>query len=186
MKPTQPGKPIQPAPNLYLIGFRCTGKTSVGKTLAQILGRPFTDADRALEEHACATVARIVARDGWSVFRKMEKEVLARLAGMDGQIVATGGGVVIDLQNRAVLKQSGTTVWLRASAETILSRMGADAQTGSLRPALTDKGLEEEVRDTLARRKPLYAEAADLTVDTDGKTIETVCNLVLAELRNVE
>lgn len=178
--------PIKPAPNLYLIGFRCTGKTSVGKALAQLMGRPFMDTDRILEEEAGATVAQIVTRAGWPAFREMERNTIARLAGLGGTVVATGGGVVMDRKNRAALKQSGTAVWLQASAEAVQRRMNADTQTDSLRPALTDKGLEEEIRDTMDQRKPFYAEAADLIIDTDGKTIEAVCEIILTKIQDVE
>jgi shikimate kinase len=172
----------KPTTNIYLIGFRCTGKTSVGRALARALDRPFVDADRVLVEEAGATVAEIVERGGWDDFRDREKKVLGRLSSMNGHVIATGGGVVLDAENRAMLRQTGRVVWLRAGVATIRHRMTADHHSEAQRPALTPMGLEAEIRETLAQRDPLYREVADFTVETDRVAIDDIRGIIMTWL----
>lgn len=155
--------------NLWLIGYRCTGKTTVGRILAESAGLRFVDADVALTREIGQTISALVSERGWPVFRREESRILQNLARGDGQIVATGGGVILHPANVQIMRETGPVVWLTARPGTILSRLGEDPGTADNRPALTDEGLEAEVRTTLAEREPLYADAAHHAVETDGR-----------------
>ncbi len=160
---------------LYLIGYRCTGKTTVGRELARRLGWDFADTDAVLVENFGMSIAEWVEARGWARFRAAEREVLARIsrapgvaAPRPGIVVATGGGVILDPENLRRMRETGRTVWLRATPETIRQRMAGDAVTEAQRPPLTGGAADDEIDRVLAERTPRYAEAADLTVDTDN------------------
>ncbi|MHB8829250.1 MAG: shikimate kinase [Syntrophales bacterium] len=154
--------------NIILIGYRCTGKTSVGRLLAEMSGRPFFDTDEQVCLRTGKTIDRIVAEAGWTAFRKEESSVIGELARLEGAVVATGGGAVLDPANAQCLKKNGRVIWLVASADTIIRRIGNDASSGENRPSLSGDPLAEEVRKTLAQREPLYRRIADLVVNTDA------------------
>jgi shikimate kinase len=159
--------------NIYLIGFRCTGKTAVGTALAGRLGRDFIDADVYLESKYDKTVAEIFAEGGEPLFRDYESESLAELCAMDDLVVGAGGGAVLRDGNVRMMKQSGKCVLLVASAETIVKRMTADEKTESQRPALTDKAdMMSEVVHLLAYRQPFYEHAKDFEVSTEKLDVE--------------
>ncbi len=164
--------------NIFLIGFRCTGKSTVGKALAQSLGRSFVDADLVLEQQAGASIAQIVEKEGWQGFRSREKALVMELCKSSGKVVAPGGGAVLDEQNAALMSENGFVVWLNASAPTIAGRMEADAATAGQRPSLTGKGVLEEVCQVLEQRDPIYEKTAHLKVDTDGLSVEEVAQTV--------
>ncbi|MFH0731092.1 MAG: shikimate kinase [Pseudomonadota bacterium] len=161
--------------NIFLIGYRCTGKSTVGRGVAEKLNWKFVDADAELVSDQGCSIAQIVTQCGWEAFRRIEKSVLARLCESDNQIIATGGGVVLDGENVRCMKKNGPVIWLRASAETIYNRMTRDENTIASRPALTDKKTWDEILDTISERQPLYEAAMSGFVETDGKTVEAVC-----------
>ena len=161
--------------NIYLIGYRCTGKSVVGRALADALGRPFIDADDEMVRTHGMTIQHIVRAQGWEGFRKKEAHVLERISSLQGHVIATGGGVVLSPDNVSRMKQSGTVVWLRATPETIRQRLDGDTKTEQLRPSLTSKGVEDEVEEVLKHREPLYADAAHYAIDTDDNDVETIC-----------
>ncbi len=166
--------------NLFLIGYRCTGKSTVGRTLADRIGWPFVDTDQIIVETASAPIARIVAEKGWPYFREQERMALANVAAGNRQVVATGGGIILDARNMAAMQASGSVVWLMAGEWVIRTRLLADAATAGSRPALTNRGLIAEISAVLAERTPLYAKAADLTIDTDGMAISSICDRIKA------
>ena len=172
--------------NIYLIGYRATGKTTVGKALAKILDRPFVDADEALEKEQNRTIAQIVESGGWEEFRRLEKGLLARLASLNGYIIAPGGGAVLDPANVKAMRKSGLVVWLTADPEVICNRLAGDVKTVSQRPALTDQGVLDEISTILEQRKPLYKKAAMLTVATDGAGLEDICREILDLAGNLD
>jgi shikimate kinase len=172
--------------NLYLIGYRCTGKTTVGKALAERLGWPFVDTDRAVVESVGTGITRMVDQHGWAFFREQERQIMQAVSAVGRQAVATGGGIVLDDRNVAIMKSSGQVVWLRAGPRTIEARMLADAATAGSRPSLTGQGLMEEIASVLSARRPLYEKAADLAIDTDREKVETLCDRIIAEFRIVE
>ncbi len=167
--------------NIFLIGYRCTGKTSVGKALANTLGWEIIDADTELVDEQGNTIAEIVAGKGWDAFRDMEKSVLKKICGRDNQVVATGGGVILNNDNVTTMQENGVRIWLQASPETIKERIVKDRNTEAQRPSLTEQGLLEEIEDVLAERTPLYENAMDFNVETDNMSIEQICGKILAK-----
>ena len=164
--------------NVYLVGYRCCGKTGVGSALAGRLGWDFVDTDRLVTAAAGMDVAAIVARQGWEGFRRRERQVLRDICGRRRQVVATGGGIVLDRDNVAAMRRSGLVVWLKASPEVIAARMAADPDGAAGRPALTGLDSQAEIRAVLESRIPLYAAAAHLELDTDEAGVEEVCRQV--------
>jgi shikimate kinase len=169
--------------NVILIGFRCTGKTAVGREVARRLGWPFVDADSCLQERAGKSIAAVFAEGGEPLFRRLEREVLAELTQKDGIVLAAGGGAVLDGENVRRLRGSGLVVRLTASLETILRRLADDEKTERERPRLTGEAdLRREVEQLLARREPFYQRAAHVTIDTEGLTVSQVADEALRQL----
>ena len=164
--------------NIVLIGMRGSGKTAVGRLLAVRLGRRLIEMDEMIREKAGMSINEIVARYGWTKFRKIESEVVRAAARLDNTVNATGGGVVTSKENLRVLKENGKLIWLRARLETLLERIRND----SSRPSLTGKPPAEDMAQTLAEREPIYRRAADLIVDTDGLTPEAVAEIIIKNL----
>lgn len=162
------------AKNIYLTGYRCTGKTTVGRVLAEVTGLGFADADEVLVSRAGRDVAAIVAEEGWDGFRDRESAVLGHLAEHGGLVVATGGGVVLRPQNTALMRETGCVVWLTAEPSVIRGRMGADSVTASRRPSLTGHDVLSEIEAVLSERGPLYAAAAHVTVATDDLPVSEI------------
>lgn len=162
---------------LALVGYRGTGKSTVGRLLADRLDRPFVDADREIEARAGRTIRAIFAEQGEPAFRDLEELVLAELADLPGAILAAGGGAVLRASNREALRRVGFVVRLLADPDAIARRIEADP---SERPALTILGTLGEIRRVLIEREPLYREAADAEVDTDGRSPEQVADAVIS------
>ena len=169
--------------NIFLIGYRGSGKTSVGSSLSDINGWPFIDTDFQLVKELGINISEIVDKKGWEFFRKKESEVLKKVCNHDKQIIATGGGIVLNKENRANMRKSGTVVWLKASFATIEERMLIDSKTKDFRPSLTSKELDEEIKKTLFLRKPYYQKTMDFSIDTDNLDIDSVCKAVITNLR---
>ncbi|MGD8992934.1 MAG: shikimate kinase [Desulfobacterales bacterium] len=168
--------------NLFLIGYRCSGKTTVGKSIAKNLGWAFVDADTMLTAACGKNIKEIIDTEGWASFRRRERSTLKQICARQRQVVATGGGVVLDAASIAAMKTSGQVVWLNASADTIRSRVQADTNTEHLRPALTEKGTLAEIEDLSRERRPLYERASDFAVQTDGLPIDEIVQKILARL----
>ena len=139
-------------PNLVLIGYRATGKTSVGARLAEVLHCPFVDLDQVLVREAGRSVAGIVAQGGWAEFRRLEKELVARYRNTRGQVLATGGGVVLDPDNVAALRENGILIWLTAAPDAIQARLAQDQPRDANRPSLTGGDTIREVAAVLEAR----------------------------------
>lgn len=154
-------------PRIFLIGYRGSGKTTVGRALADRLGWAFVDADVLLEERAGKSIARIFADDGEPAFRDWESRVLDDLATRDRHVLATGGGVVLRPANRALLQAGGFVAWLQISPELAWDRMQADVTTRDRRPNLTATGGLQEVRAVMAAREPLYRATANAAFPAD-------------------
>ena len=172
--------------NIFLIGYRCTGKTSVGRSLAKRLERLFFDTDLELVKEQGVNISDIVSKKGWAAFREIEKQMIQRTCERDNQVVATGGGAVLDEENVKRMKDSGVLVWLKADIETIEKRIIEDHTTQDFRPALTSKGSVEEIRETLLARNPFYERAMDIFVDTDSMDIDAVCEMIIQNLNKIE
>lgn len=166
--------------NLVLIGYRGTGKSTVGKILAGWLGMRLVNLDEQIIAKAGLRIPELVAKFGWNHFRDLESEVVAAAVNGDNQVLDCGGGVILRDRNTALLKQAGPVVWLQASVPTIVSRIREDTE----RPSLTGKSFTEEVAEVLGEREPKYRAAADQVVDTEGKSPEQVAELIADFFRN--
>lgn len=156
--------------SLVLVGYRGTGKSTVGRILAERLGLPFADADVELEALVGRPIAAIFAEQGEPAFRDWEERVLHDLSTRPGMIVATGGGVVLRERNRSLLKSFGFVAWLTADPEVVAGRLRADPGGLAIRPALTTDGTLGEIARVLEERTPLYRAVADAIVDTNRRT----------------
>lgn len=170
--------------NIYLVGYRCTGKTSVGERLARRLGMDFADTDHLLEQEAGMHIANYVSRYGWERFRDLEARIIKDLTRRQRLVAATGGGAVLRPQNVMQMKESGIIAWLTARPETILARMQNDESTANQRPPLGNDPLAREVYNTLAQRTPLYENACHIRAATDDTDIGRVCENLLEKIRS--
>ena len=170
--------------NLFLIGYRCAGKTTIGKSIAAAIGWPFVDADTKLVSECGKPIKEIVDTQGWEAFRRMERSILKQICTKDRQIVATGGGVVLDKANIKSMKTSGMVIWLGATAETIQKRMLQDKNTGNFRPALTEKGRMQEIGDMLLKRNPYYEGASDFSIQTDDVPLNEISAIIIQRIKD--
>lgn len=152
--------------NIFLIGPRACGKTSIGRALADRLGFDFVDTDHVLVESVGMEIAEYVKQNGWDAFRDRETETLARVATEGVRVVGCGGGIVLREANREIL-QTGITLYLKTDAETLAARLMQDPNEAQ-RPSLTGKSIVDEVRDVLAERAPLYVGCADAVLLPGG------------------
>jgi shikimate kinase len=161
--------------SIILTGPMGSGKTSVGRLLARRLGYQFQDLDALIVEQAGKSINRIFADDGEAAFRDRETALLSTLAGKQGMVLATGGGVVIREGNRRLLHASGLVVNLVATVDVLVSRL---AQAND-RPLLKgDEALDVKIERIMTEREPFYADA-DIRIDTTGKTLEDVAAEIL-------
>jgi shikimate kinase len=161
--------------NIVLIGYRGTGKTSVGKTLAIRLGRTLVSTDAEIVRRTGKSIPDIVAQEGWERFRDLESEVCRDLSGSDRLVIDTGGGAILRPENARALKHNGQVFWLTASVSTIVARIAGDTQ----RPSLTGMSSVDEVQSVLRERAPKYEAAADFVVATDDRPIDSVIQDIL-------
>jgi shikimate kinase len=166
-------------PQVILTGFMATGKTEVGRRLARRLGRPFVDLDGLVEARAGKSVAEIFSAEGEERFRELERAAVKEACGVPDAVIATGGGTLVDLDNRRLLAAAGPIICLSAPAEEILRRVGDPAS----RPLLASRngGVDQlaRIRALLDARAPIYALATH-AVDTAGVDVDTVVERVRA------
>jgi shikimate kinase len=165
--------------NVVLIGYRGTGKSTVGKVVAARLGRTMVSTDAEIVKRAGQSITEIVAQHGWDYFRDLESQVCRDLAEGEGLIIDTGGGAILRSENVERLKHHGVVFWLTASIDTIAKRIGRDTQ----RPSLTGtKSFVDEIQDVLRERTPKYEAAADHVITTDGRSVGQIADEILARL----
>lgn len=167
---------------IVLTGFRGTGKTTVGRQLARMLGYDFLDTDQVLEERLGSTIAAFVQANGWDAFRRAEQELLEELARVRRVVVATGGGAILHRDAWELLRQGGFVVWLQADGATVGRRLAADPVSAVQRPPLFSGDPEREIEEQLALRTPLYAAGSDLVVDSARLTPEAIVTLIHEQL----
>ncbi len=166
--------------NIVLTGFMGTGKTTVGRILAQRLGLEFVDTDEEIERVTGKTVPDLFGRYGSIRFRSEERLVIKKLSARIALVIATGGGAVLDPENVAALKKNGVVVLIRSSPEVICSRV----RTARNRPLLAGaKDLRRRIEDLLAEREEAYRAAADLEVVSDLESKEEVAGKIIQLLR---
>ncbi len=167
---------------ITLIGYRGTGKSSVAPELAARLEWAWVDADREVVARAGRSIAEIFATDGEPEFRRLERETLVTLLARDKLVLAAGGGAILNADTRRDLRAAGPVVWLQSDVATLARRLGADDATAGQRPALTGGNAIDEIAAVLARREPLYREAATISVSTVDRTIAEIVDEILAAL----
>ena len=166
---------LKRTPGLYLVGFMCCGKTTVGQALAEELGWPFIDIDREIESREGQTISFIFLKRGEVAFRDLETEMIrrrvSRIEAGDPSVVALGGGAFVQPRNWELIENNGVTVWLDCSLETIRKRLGDDTS----RPLAADRsGLAQLFED----RRPLYTRA-DFRIDVDTFDISVIVQKIL-------
>jgi shikimate kinase len=162
--------------NIVLIGYRGTGKSVVGKLVADRLQMQCIAMDERIIEKAGRSIPDIVEKHGWPTFRDMESEVVRELAELDNIVIDAGGGIIERPENIDVLQANSRIIWLKASVDTIVSRI----QGGSERPSLTGaKSFTDEVAEVLALRTRKYENAAQYAIDTDELTPDQVADRVI-------
>ncbi|MBN2563443.1 MAG: shikimate kinase [Phycisphaerae bacterium] len=164
--------------NLILVGYRGSGKSTVGSFLAKRLGWTFVDLDALVVQRAGRTVAQIFAQEGEAGFRRRERDTWLSIRKSNRQVIALGGGALTDPDIRAKVKRIGKVVWLRAPAAVLWSRINQDVQSPDTRPDLTRGGGLTEIEALLKHREPLYRRAADQVVDTVGGTPEGIADAI--------
>ncbi len=165
--------------NIYLIGPMGSGKSAVGRQLARLLAVPFHDSDSEIERRTGVDIPYIFEQEGEAGFRQREHEALAALIQLEPIVLATGGGAVIQPDNRRLLAENGCVVYLETSLSQQLQRVGS----GRGRPLLHDVDPAERQRRLRTEREPLYREIADYTVSTDHRRVIKVAEQILRELR---
>lgn len=164
---------------LALVGLRGTGKSTVGKILAERVGLPFVDADAELETRVGRPIAAIFSEFGEPAFRDWEERILDDLTARPASVLATGGGVILRAANRSKLRSFGFVVWLRAVPALLAERLLGDPRGLVGRPALTAAGTLEELASVLEARTPLYEEVADAAIDTSHRSAAEVAEAIL-------
>ena len=170
--------------NIILMGYRCTGKSSVGMMLADMLRVPFCDTDEMIQQHTGRTVVEIVRAGGWPAFRAAEKEIVRGLSGVNGSVIALGGGTPLDRESTGILKKNGFFIWLSADPETIVRRIEGGRDGDDQRPPLSNGEAGEETGRMLRERMPVYRSLADLTIETGERTVDQIAEQIRAHLKN--
>lgn len=162
--------------NIVLIGYRGTGKSHVGRLVAEKLSFPYISIDKAIVLRAGMSIPEIVEKYGWPDFRDRESLEVREIAVWDSIVIDTGGGVIERPENIEQFRANGCIFWLKASVPTIVARIKGNDD----RPALTDgKTFTEEVAEVLERRTPLYHAAAMYEIDTDDLRPEEIADKIV-------
>jgi len=168
--------------NITLVGYRGTGKSSVGPLLAARLGWTFVDADTEIVARAGRSIPDIFKTDGEATFRELEVTTLDDLLRKKNCVIATGGGAILSDITRQGIRESGPVVWLTAAVNTILARIESDIAPGGNRPSLTDLDPRVEIETVLAQRKALYSDVATITIATDIQSPTHIVDEILRQL----
>jgi shikimate kinase len=171
-------KPMTLQKTVALVGMMGAGKTSLGRRLAARLEVPFRDADQEIETAAGLTVSEIFVKFGEPYFRDGERRVIARLLSEAPHILASGGGAFMDPDTRAAMRQSALTIWLKAPAGVLLSRV----KKRDTRPLLQGGDPKETIEKLLAVREPVYAQA-DITLECVDESHHSAVDRIIAVLR---
>ena len=164
--------------NFYLVGLMGAGKTTVGRALARLTHKHFLDSDHEIESRTGVRVPIIFEIEGEGGFRAREAEVIAELTALQGIVLATGGGAVLNPDNRAALKRSGFVIYLRANVEDLYQRTCHDKN----RPLLQTANPRAKLQELFEARDPLYREVADLVIDTSCQSVHQLLNRLQREL----
>ncbi|HWB61727.1 MAG TPA: shikimate kinase [Chthoniobacteraceae bacterium] len=173
---------ISPVPkNIVLIGFMGSGKSSVGRIIAQQIGFALADTDHLVVQHTGLQITEIFKSRGEDYFRDQETAALHSLLGNSGLVISTGGGIILREENVGLLRELGCIVWLTASEEVLFERISR----GTKRPLMQTPNPRETIHNLLSEREPLYRAAANYTVDTSAKTHEEVAQAIISQARRL-
>lgn len=167
------------ANNIFLVGPMGAGKTTIGRHLATLLHRRFVDVDHEIEKRTGVTIPVIFEIEGEAGFRRRESTLVDELSRDEGIVLATGGGAVLMEENRRVLKERGTVVYLQADIETLVERTRRDRN----RPLLQTEDPRGKIEELLRQREPIYREVADVVVDTGQRAPSSVARDVAMRLK---
>ncbi len=173
------------AQRIALIGFRASGKSTVGPLVARSLDWSFVDMDEELSRFFGSSITEWVERFGWERFREEEAKLLEELSGRVGIVVATGGGIVEKEMNRQRLQKAFFTVWLRCDLGTLYERLAMDEKTSTQRPSLTGRHILQETEEVLQRRNPWYAASAHLRLRTDTAAPKDLASEIVRAYRTL-
>jgi len=165
--------------NVYLIGPMGSGKTAVGRRLATLLGIEFIDSDAEIEKRTGVDVRYIFEKEGEVRFRERERDVIADLTALEGVVIATGGGVILDPANRERLAKTGTVVYLETTVDTLVRR----TKSTKTRPLLMNDDPRAVLERMMLVRRPLYENTADLRIETTGRQVRAVAADIQQRLR---
>jgi shikimate kinase len=166
--------------NLVLIGYRGTGKSTIGKLLSESLNMPYVGFDEEIVKRSGMTIPEIVERFSWDHFRDIETKVVKEYSSLDNQVLDTGGGVITREENTVCLKKTGIVFLLETEIKDIIQRIGISED----RPSLTGaKNFIEEIEEVLELRQPLYQSAADFVVNTSHLGLEESLNAIVDQFR---
>ena len=172
---------MNPPKNIFLVGPMGAGKTTVGRQLAKSLDKQFLDCDREIEERTGASISLIFELEEEEGFRRRERDMLDELTALSGIVLATGGGAVLDSENRARLRSRGFAIYLDAPLDLLAERTSRDRS----RPLLDTPDPRATIVEILEQRDPLYRQVADLVVKTDHGTAKYVVREILKHLAHL-
>ena len=167
--------------NIYLIGMMGAGKTVFGNFISEKTGKKFVDLDHVIEDRLGLSIPQVFESHGQAYFRLQEANCLREVSGADAQIVATGGGAVLNPQNLKRMKETGTILYLQASLETLWNRVKGDSN----RPLLKTENPEEQMRILFRDRKKIYENAADKVLDADQLEDEQAREKLMEEIQDI-
>lgn len=165
--------------NIVLIGFMGSGKSAVSRELSHFLKRELLSTDALIEKNEGSSIPEIFEKAGEAYFRKVEKEAVFLASQQENVIIDCGGGVILDADNFSNLKKTGITIYLCTSPDEIYTRV----KNSTHRPLLNVDDPKAKIKEILDARRSLY-EQADLIIDTDGKSIQEVCNSIITNINN--
>ena len=169
--------------SIALIGFMASGKTAVAQALASKLDKKLAEIDALIEQRASQSIEDIFAREGETVFRQLEIETIEDISGGHNQVIACGGGAVLNRVNIDNLKKEAVIIYLDVSPEVALERAQKDA---TVRPLLKVKEKAAAINTMMNQRRPLYEQAADIKIDTSGLDVIGVADEIIRRLKNYE
>lgn len=158
------------------------GKSTIGKQLAQRFNLSFQDSDYEIEQRTGASISWIFDLEGEEGFRKREHAVITELTALNRIVLATGGGTIVNEENRRLLQERGFVIYLYASVDTLVDRTAFCRN----RPLLQTKNPQEKIEALLTERHPLYKQVADMTVETGNRTVRQVIKNIIKRIKNIE
>ena len=170
---------------IFLTGFMATGKTKVGRVLAEWLSREFVDTDELVVEAAGQSIPDIFEQDGEATFRQLEHEAVIKAAQMANVIVSLGGGAITQERNWEVIRATGVCLCFRASIDTIFERISRKHDERPLLAGLDDDGLRDKIEGMLADRETSYGQSDAFVTSTEDRTPEETAELALEELKGL-